>query len=148
VPPRHPVEVRRVYDDDSGAGHRVLVDRLWPRGVTKTQAALDEWLKDVAPSTELRRWYGHRLERFEEFTRRYCDELRRPPASVAVRRLVELTRAEPITLVTATRDVAHSGARVLEQLLVSESSRTRRERRRSGPDQPAPAGRPAGPPSR
>ena len=67
----------------TGAGYRVLVDRLWPRGITKAEAALDEWLKDVAPSTELRRWYGHDVERFDEFARRYRAELRRPPASVA-----------------------------------------------------------------
>ena len=64
-------EVRRIYDDGGGtAGYRVLVDRLWPRGVKKSDAGLDEWLKDVAPSTELRRWYGHDPGRFAEFTRR------------------------------------------------------------------------------
>ena len=121
---RHDVELRRVYD--GGAGRRVLVDRLWPRGVTKIEAALDEWLKDVAPSTKLRRWYGHRVERFAEFARRYRAELRQPPASVAVDRLVELIRTEPITLVTATSDVEHSGARVLATLLSSRTSRSRR----------------------
>lgn len=125
MPQRHKVDLRRVYDD-GGAGHRVLVDRLWPRGVTKVEAALDEWLKDVAPSTELRRWYGHRVERFEEFARRYRAELRRAPASDAVGRLVELSRTEPVTLVTATRDVEHSGARVLEKVVAGRASRSRR----------------------
>jgi uncharacterized protein YeaO (DUF488 family) len=129
----HDVELRRVYDD-GGAGRRVLMDRLWPRGVSKIEAALDEWLKDVAPSIELRRWYGHRVERFEEFAHRYRAELRQPPASVALSRLVELIRTEPITLVTATRDVEHSGARVLEKLLSSRASRSRRRPPRRGPD--------------
>jgi uncharacterized protein YeaO (DUF488 family) len=117
-----------VYDDDA-AGHRVLVDRLWPRGLTKAEAALNEWLKDVAPSTELRRWYGHHVERFDEFARRYRTELRQPPASIAVDRLIEIARTEPLTLVTATRDVEHSGARVVEHLLTSRASRSRRQPR-------------------
>jgi uncharacterized protein YeaO (DUF488 family) len=128
VPPRRNVEFRRVYDDGV-AGYRVLVDRLWPRGISKAEAALDEWLKDVAPSTELRRWYGHDVERFDEFARRYRAELRQPPASVALDRLIELARTEPLTLLTATRDVEHSGARVVEQLLTSRASRSRRQPR-------------------
>jgi uncharacterized protein YeaO (DUF488 family) len=102
----------RVYDDCDG-GRRVLVDRLWPRGVTKADARVDEWIKDAAPSTDLRRWYGHDPERFDEFARRYRAELRRPPGSIALGRLVDLARTQKITLVTATRDVEHSGAQVL-----------------------------------
>jgi uncharacterized protein YeaO (DUF488 family) len=119
------VEVRRVYDDGT-AGYRVLVDRLWPRGITKAEAALDEWLKDAAPSSELRRWYGHRIERFDEFARRYRAELSQPPASVALDRLSVLAHRNPLTLLTATRDIEHSGARVLEQLLTSRLSRSAR----------------------
>jgi len=128
MPPRCEIELRRVYDgsDRGDAGYRVLVDRLWPRGITKADAALDEWLKDAAPSTDLRRWYGHDVERFEEFARRYRAELRRPPASMAVDHLVELARTDTITLLTATRDVDHSGARVLHELVTSLPSRTRR----------------------
>lgn len=112
------VELRRVYDaDPPSAGRRVLVDRLWPRGVSKIDAALDEWLKDVAPSTDLRRWYGHDVERFEEFERRYRAELERPPASLALTHLVEMSATELVTLLTATRDVEHSGGRVLEQVV-------------------------------
>ncbi len=111
----NPVTLRRVYDADltSDPGHRVLVDRLWPRGVSKAQAAIDEWLQDAAPSTELRRWYAHDVDRFDEFARRYRAELRRSPASGAVEHLLELRRAGPLTLVTATRDLEHSGAAVL-----------------------------------
>jgi uncharacterized protein YeaO (DUF488 family) len=118
----------RVYDADdrSDAGYRVLVDRLWPRGVTHADAALDEWLKDAAPSAELRRWYGHDVQRFEEFARRYRAELGRSPASVAVDRLIALARTETITLLTATRDVEHSGARVLRDHLLGRASRSLR----------------------
>jgi uncharacterized protein YeaO (DUF488 family) len=127
MPPYHDVQLRRVYDDDdrSDAGSRVLVDRLWPRGISRADADLDEWLKDAAPSTELRRWYGHDVQRFEEFARRYRSELRQPPGSVAVDRLVELARMQRITLLTATRDVEHSGARVLQQLVTARVSRSR-----------------------
>jgi uncharacterized protein YeaO (DUF488 family) len=125
MPERHEIELRRVYDrEPADAGYRVLVDRLWPRGVTKADVALDEWLKDAAPGTDLRRWYGHDVARFEEFARRYRAELRRPPASVAVDHLVELARTTTVTLLTATRDVDHSGARVLHQVVTNRASRS------------------------
>ena len=116
--PEH-IAVRRIYEVDHSPGYRLLVDRLWPRGVRRADADLDEWLKEVAPSTELRRWYGHDPDKFEDFARRYRAELTRPPASDAVRHLHELARGHRITLVTATRDVAHSGAQVLRDLLVA-----------------------------
>lgn len=129
MPARRDINLRRVYDHDArgDTGYRVLVDRLWPRGVTKADAALDEWLKDAAPSTELRRWYGHDVERFEEFARRYRAELRRPPTA-ALDRLLELARTDTITLVTATRDVEHSGARVLQELLATRRHPPRHRR--------------------
>ncbi len=111
-------EVRRVYDPpDRRRVVRVLVDRLWPRGVTKADADIDEWDKDVAPTTALRRWYGHEPERFAEFARRYRDELRQVPARAEVTRLRAMARTRPVVLVTATRDVEHSGARVLCDVL-------------------------------
>src|SRR5262249_17543450 len=103
--------------DDAAGGFRVLVDRVWPRGVSKDAARLGLWLKDVAPSTELRRWYGHDPERFEEFRRRYEAELAEPPASEALRRLRDIAAKRPVVLVTATKDVAHSQATVLADLL-------------------------------
>jgi len=130
VPGRRPrskqpdVVVARAYDlrdagPDATAGRWVvLVDRLWPRGVAKEAVALDEWLKDVAPSTDLRRWYGHDPDRFAEFTRRYRDELRAAPAAEAVEHLREVARERPVTLVTATRDVERSGAEVLRRHLL------------------------------
>ena len=126
-PMSHAIELHRAYEQlPADAGHRVLVDRLCPRGVAKRDLALDEWLKDAAPSTDLRRWYDHDVERFDEFARRYRAELRRPPASVAVDHLIELARTTTVTLLTATRDVEHSGARVLHELVTSRARQSRR----------------------
>lgn len=108
------ISVARVYDDPpSRAGHRVLVDRLWPRGIGKDAAPIDEWMKDVAPSTDLRKWYGHDVSRFDEFARRYRAELTDSPASEAIDTLLRRARKGSVVLVTATRDVEHSGAVVL-----------------------------------
>jgi uncharacterized protein YeaO (DUF488 family) len=110
--------LRRVYDDPSpDGGLRVLVDRVWPRGLTKDAAHLDEWIKNVAPSTPLRRWYGHRPERFSEFRRRYLAELADGQQAAGIHRLRQLTRTKRLTLLTATRDVDHSQAAVLAELL-------------------------------
>ncbi|MGH3381816.1 MAG: DUF488 domain-containing protein [Actinoallomurus sp.] len=116
---RPEVSVVRVYDDTDAAsgGTRVLIDRVWPRGVSKEAARLDLWLKDVAPTTELRRWFGHDPAKFTEFRRRYEAELSRPPASTALARLRDLADREHVTLVTSTRDVPHSHATVLAGLL-------------------------------
>jgi uncharacterized protein YeaO (DUF488 family) len=113
------VAVRRVYEDPgpTAGEHRVLVDRLWPRGVRKQALQIDEWLKEAAPSTELRRWYGHAPERFAEFGRRYRRELARPPARDALDRLVQRARDGRLVLLTATRDVDHSGASVLRAMV-------------------------------
>jgi uncharacterized protein YeaO (DUF488 family) len=114
---RH-LRLRRVYDEPSpDDGIRVLVDRVWPRGLSKEAAHLDEWIKDVAPSTSLRRWYGHRPERFTEFRRRYLAELADQEPAAAVTRLRRLVGAGTVTLLTATRDVDHSQASVLTELL-------------------------------
>jgi uncharacterized protein YeaO (DUF488 family) len=102
-------------------GYRVLVDRLWPRGIAKQDAALDEWAKDLAPGTDLRRWYGHDPARFEEFARRYRDELRRDPAAAALARLRGRAQQQTVVLVTATRDIEHSGARVLRAVLTDKT---------------------------
>ena len=112
------VRVRRVYEKASAAdGARVLVDRVWPRGLRKDAARLDEWVKDVAPSTELRKWYGHDPEKFGEFSRRYLEELTGSEQRAALGRLRALADAGPLTLLTATRDVEHSQAAVLARLL-------------------------------
>lgn len=118
MPSRASIRVRRVYDEPGPEdGVRVLVDRLWPRGVTREQARLDRWAKEIAPSTELRRWYGHRHERFEGFARRYRDELSRPEAQPVLDELREIATRDTLTLLTATRELERSGARVLADLL-------------------------------
>ncbi|WP_067429484.1 DUF488 domain-containing protein [Nocardioides jensenii] len=115
------VRIRRAYDDPSGNdGTRVLVDRVWPRGVRKDALALDDWNKDVAPSTALRKWFGHDPERFEEFRRRYLAELEDDPGRSAMARIRESVTGERLTLVTATKDVAHSQAAVLAGLLTAD----------------------------
>lgn len=112
------VQVRRVYDDpDPSDGARVLVDRLWPRGMTKERAALTEWCKEVAPSTELRRWYGHDPERWTEFGERYRAELADDDHAPALARLEELAAAGPLTLLTASKRDDISEAAVLRDLL-------------------------------
>lgn len=116
------VAIGRVYDPPAGDGRaaRVLVDRLWPRGVAKDAAALDEWLRAVAPSAELRKWYRHEPERFEEFRRRYREELNEPERRDAVERLGELARTSGVVLLTATRDPASSNAAVLAEVVQEE----------------------------
>lgn len=116
------IVVVRVYEDPgrSGAEHRVLVDRLWPRGVKKEAVDLDEWVKDAAPSAALRQWYGHEPERFTEFARRYRAELAHEPAASAVDDLRRQARRHRLVLLTATRDVEHSGAEVLRRALARE----------------------------
>jgi uncharacterized protein YeaO (DUF488 family) len=112
------VQVRRVYEEpDQGDGTRVLVDRIWPRGLSKAKAALDEWCKNVAPSTELRTWYGHDPDRFEEFSRRYQQELRDPQRAEALAHLRGLAGDRQLTLLTATRRADISEAAVLAALL-------------------------------
>jgi uncharacterized protein YeaO (DUF488 family) len=112
------IRVRRVYDAPAPEdGTRVLVDRIWPRGLAKEAAHLDDWAKDVAPSTALRTWYGHDPAKFGEFRRRYAAELAQPPRQTALERLRALAAAGSLTLLTATRDIAHSQATVLGEFL-------------------------------
>src|SRR5262249_52872986 len=118
---RHKVLVRRVYDRTGpGEGVRVLVDRVWPRGLRKDGANLDEWARDVAPSTELRTWYSHDPEKFGQFRSRYRRELEGPATRAALEHLRTLLESNPLTLLTATTDVEHSNAAVLAELLREE----------------------------
>jgi uncharacterized protein YeaO (DUF488 family) len=112
------IRVRRVYAEPTAEdGARVLVDRIWPRGMRKDAARLDEWAKDVAPSTELRTWYGHDPAKFDEFRRRYVAELREPSAGDALARLRALAARGRTTLLTATKEPDLSQAAVLAELL-------------------------------
>lgn len=113
------IRLKRAYDapaEDDGA--RVLVERLWPRGVRKDDAALDDWLKEVAPSPELRKWYAHDTDRWDEFKVRYLRELEdRDEARAAVEQLLDLVRSGTLTLVLASKDVERSSAALLKQHL-------------------------------
>lgn len=114
----HAVKVARPYDPRRPEdGQRVLVDRLWPRGLSKEAADLDEWCKEVAPSTELRKWYGHDPDRFVEFRRRYRTELEEPERAAALSHLRELSRRGILTLLTASKRADISEAVVLAELL-------------------------------
>lgn len=112
------VRMRRIYDDPADDdGIRVLVDRRWPRGVSKERAGLDEWCTAVAPSDALRKWYGHAPDRFEEFGSRYRKELEDPERASALRHLRVMSSHDRLTLLTATKNVDLSQAAVLVELL-------------------------------
>ena len=100
------IALKRAYDPvEESDGYRVLVDRLWPRGISKSDAAYDHWNKDVAPSTELRQWYGHDPELFEEFQQRYRSELEEPERAEALTHLRKLTQSRVVTLLTASKAI-------------------------------------------
>ena len=110
------VRLKRAYEPPARSdGYRVLIDRLWPRGVSKEEAQLDEWARELAPSSELRRWFGHDPARFAEFRRRYLDELAAQEAKL--RELRRRAREGTLTLVYGARDSEHNDAVVLAELL-------------------------------
>lgn len=112
------VRLKRVYEPvEPGDGARFLVERLWPRGLRREDAHLTAWLKDVAPSPELRRWFQHDPARWEEFQRRYRAELAEPAKQALVQELVAAARRGPVTLVFAARDTEHNAAVVLKDLI-------------------------------
>jgi uncharacterized protein YeaO (DUF488 family) len=119
--PKTTFRVARVYDEPSEAdGERILVDRVWPRGFRRDDPRVGQWFKDAAPSRELRGWYNHQPERFDEFVTRYEAELRTPQGATALNALRALIRGKKtVTLVTATHDVDGSQAAVLAKLLAS-----------------------------
>ena len=113
------VMLKRAYEPPAATdGERILVDRLWPRGLAKVKAGIDLWLKDVAPSTELRQWFGHDPEKWPEFKKRYRAELKNNPALATLR---TLSRQGDVTLVYAARDQLHNEAVVLKQILDRDS---------------------------
>ncbi|HVA89205.1 MAG TPA: DUF488 domain-containing protein [Chloroflexota bacterium] len=106
--------IKRAYEPaGEGDGYRVLVDRLWPRGVSKEKARLGTWMKEIAPSTELRRWFGHDPARWDEFERRYRAELAEPERRQLVKELADRARHGPVTLVYGARDTLHNEAVVI-----------------------------------
>lgn len=111
------IKIKRIYDNPSADdGYRVLVDRLWPRGISKKDANLDEWDKEIAPSTELRKWFDHKAERFEEFGRLYREELM--AKTEELNRLKTLAKKEGITLLYGAKDPAINHAVVLKECLL------------------------------
>lgn len=114
------VRLKRAYEPPApDDGTRILIDRLWPRGVKKADAAIDEWMKEIAPSAELRKWFGHESERWQEFRRRYKSEIRRHPDEFY--RLRKLAQRGRITLVFSAHDEAHNDAVVLQELLLAQA---------------------------
>jgi uncharacterized protein YeaO (DUF488 family) len=114
--PEPRVRLRRVYDPPDG-GRRVLVDRVWPRGVARDALGAGRWLRELAPSDGLRRWFGHRPERWEEFRRRYREELREPERGRLLDELAAMAREEPVTLLFGAKDRAHNQAVVIMEAL-------------------------------
>ena len=109
------VMLKRAYEQPSDTdGQRILVDRLWPRGVAKAKARIDLWLKEVAPSTELRQWFGHAPEKWPAFKKRYCEELKNNPA---LSQLQQQAQQGDITLIYAAKDQSHNEAVVLKEML-------------------------------
>jgi uncharacterized protein YeaO (DUF488 family) len=116
------IRIKRTYDaPERGDGQRFLVERLWPRGMKKEALALDAWLKDVAPSSELRKWFGHRVERWDEFERRYREELSENPESWQP--ILEAARRGAVTLLYSAHDTEHNGALVLRDFLAAREKR-------------------------
>lgn len=116
------LRVRRVYDPPAADdGCRVLVDRLWPRGLAREAAGIDHWLRELAPSNELRQWFAHDPERWDGFRQRYADELRSPAAAAALAELRGLIAAHAVvTLLYGARDTAHNNAEALRILLAAQ----------------------------
>jgi uncharacterized protein YeaO (DUF488 family) len=116
------IALKRVYDEPAASdGTRVLVERLWPRGISKERAHIDLWLKKVAPSSELRKWYNHDTQKFQEFRRRYEAELTTEAAQEALAKLREIAKQGQLTLIFASRDTDHSNAAILQDLLLHDS---------------------------
>ncbi len=110
------IQCKRIYlPAEDTDGYRVLVDRLWPRGIRKEDAKVDLWAKQLAPSTELRKWFGHIPERFEEFSKRYIDELKANPETQQI--IEDIRKHDIVTLLYAAKDEEHNNAAVLAKLL-------------------------------
>jgi uncharacterized protein YeaO (DUF488 family) len=110
------LQIKRVYEEGSGNdGRRILVDRLWPRGISKEKAGIDLWMKELAPSDKLRRWYGHDPSRWEEFRARYLKELEVKEDLIS--QLREMNREGMVTLIYAAKDIHHNNAAVLKEVI-------------------------------
>jgi uncharacterized protein YeaO (DUF488 family) len=116
------IKLKRVYDPaESDDGERILVERLWPRGIAKEKAHIDKWFKEVAPSTDLRKWFNHNVEKWPEFQQRYEEELQAPEKQSMIKEIVGLAETGSVTLIYAARDTTHNGALVLKLFLEKSS---------------------------
>jgi uncharacterized protein YeaO (DUF488 family) len=123
------IACKRIYEPSAARdGYRVLVDRLWPRGMKRETADIDEWPKQIAPSNGLRIWYGHSPDRWPEFRRRYRLELKEPEAAAELARLKHIASKRKVTLLTATRAIEGSHAAVLKALLTKARGRAKAPR--------------------
>jgi uncharacterized protein YeaO (DUF488 family) len=114
----HPIIAKRIYETPAPEdGRRVLVDRIWPRGVTREAASIDRWLKEIAPSDELRKWFDHKPGRWDEFLRRYRRELEADASSDLLQQLLAVAEQEPLTLLYSARDLSHNQAVALAGFL-------------------------------
>ncbi len=112
------LKIKRVYEKKSAAdGQRIYIDRLWPRGLTKEEAAFDEWFKELAPSDELRRWFGHRPEKFREFRQRYIKELSHAEPHARLQQIAATASRTDVTLLYSAKDTEHNDAVVLADLI-------------------------------
>lgn len=112
------IKIKRAYEPVNEAdGKRVLVDRLWPRGISKEKAKIDEWMKDIAPSNELRKWFNHDPEKFEEFSQKYKEELKEPEKKKELDKLIKMSDGNTVTLVYSAKDEEHNQAVVLKHYL-------------------------------
>lgn len=112
------LKIKRVYEKkEASDGRRILIDRLWPRGVSKSEAEVDEWLKEVSPSSELRKWFGHDPDKWPEFRRRYLKELSSSEKKSLLQDLAQEASRSNVTLVYGAKDTENSHAKVLEELL-------------------------------
>jgi len=120
-----PIRLKRIYENpERSDGLRILVDRLWPRGLTREEAAIDEWMKDIAPSNRLRSWFGHRPERWKEFRKRYTKELNLPDHKNSIDNLARISRIATVTLLYGAKDDDRNNAVALAEFL-KRKDRTR-----------------------
>lgn len=112
------LKIKRAYAEKGPEdGKRILVDRLWPRGVNRQKAGIDEWRKEIAPTTELRQWFAHQPEKWSEFQKQYKEELLAPDKTEELNRIARIAKNQDVTLVYAAKDTQHNNARVLMDII-------------------------------